>query len=119
MSASHDTTVKKKVELKKPEVKRRGRGRNPNDDSAYFTYNFLQQKEVDYRSGYDMGEFLYRLHFLAQLNVVPIRLGAPFGYLLAGVVSFILKENTEEAAVKFVTSTTYFKLAESLGATFI
>jgi len=32
---------------------------------------------------------LYRLHFLAQLNVVPIRLGAPFGYLLAGVVSFI------------------------------
>ncbi len=35
--------------------------------------------------------------------------------LFGGVVSFTLKENTEEAAVKFVTSTTYFKLAESLG----
>lgn len=32
-----------------------------------------------------------------------------------GVVSFVLKENTETAAVKFVTSTRYFKLAESLG----
>jgi len=36
-----------------------------------------------------MGEFLYRLHFLAQLNVVPLRMGAPFGYLLAGIVSFL------------------------------
>ena len=35
--------------------------------------------------------------------------------LFGGVVSFTLKDNTEEAAVKFVTSTTYFKLAESLG----
>lgn len=32
-----------------------------------------------------------------------------------GVVSFILKEDTEEAATAFVTSTQYFKLAESLG----
>lgn len=32
-----------------------------------------------------------------------------------GVVSFILKENTIEAATTFVTSTRYFKLAESLG----
>ena len=35
--------------------------------------------------------------------------------LYGGVVSFSLKENTEEAATKFVTSTNYFKLAESLG----
>jgi cystathionine beta-lyase/cystathionine gamma-synthase len=35
--------------------------------------------------------------------------------LFGGIVSFSLKENTEEAAVRFVTSTTYFKLAESLG----
>lgn len=86
MSSSHDTTLKKKQsEKKRPE--RRGRGRN--DDSAYFTYDFRAKQQSDYRAGYDMGEFLYRLHFLAQLNVVPIRLGAPFGYLLAGVVSFI------------------------------
>lgn len=32
-----------------------------------------------------------------------------------GVVSFTLKEDTEEAATAFVTSTQYFKLAESLG----
>lgn len=32
-----------------------------------------------------------------------------------GIVSFTLKEDTEEAAQAFVTSTGYFKLAESLG----
>jgi cystathionine beta-lyase len=31
------------------------------------------------------------------------------------VVSFTLKEDSEQAAINFVTSTTYFKLAESLG----
>jgi len=89
MSASHDTTLKKKVEKKRPEGRGGGRGRGRNDDSAFFTYNFTNKQETDYRAGYDMGEFLYRLHFLAQLNSVPIRLGVPFGYLLAGVVSFI------------------------------
>ena len=32
-----------------------------------------------------------------------------------GIVSFTLKQDTEEAATAFVTSTQYFKLAESLG----
>ncbi|HEY0750162.1 MAG TPA: PLP-dependent aspartate aminotransferase family protein [Chitinophagaceae bacterium] len=32
-----------------------------------------------------------------------------------GIVSFSLKEDTEEAAIRFVTSTKLFKLAESLG----
>lgn len=32
-----------------------------------------------------------------------------------GIVSFSLKQDTEEAATNFVTSTKYFKLAESLG----
>jgi hypothetical protein len=37
-----------------------------------------------------MGEFLFRLHFMAQLNQVPIRVGiAPFGYLIAGITAFI------------------------------
>ena len=35
--------------------------------------------------------------------------------LFGGIVSFTLKEDTQEAAHKFVTNTTYFKLAESLG----
>lgn len=32
-----------------------------------------------------------------------------------GIVSFTLKDDTEAAAVEFVTHTKYFKLAESLG----
>ena len=32
-----------------------------------------------------------------------------------GIVSFTLRNDTEDAAIKFVTSTQYFKLAESLG----
>ncbi|MBO6516608.1 MAG: PLP-dependent transferase [Bacteroidia bacterium] len=35
--------------------------------------------------------------------------------LFGGVVSFSLKEDTEEQAEQFVTQTSYFKLAESLG----
>tara|TARA_R110000787_G_scaffold285949_1_gene402822 strand:- start:9456 stop:10625 length:1170 start_codon:yes stop_codon:yes gene_type:complete len=35
--------------------------------------------------------------------------------LYGGIVSFALKVDTQEAAVKFVTNTQYFKLAESLG----
>ncbi|MGH2622905.1 MAG: PepSY-associated TM helix domain-containing protein, partial [Sphingobacterium sp.] len=61
-----------------------------NNDPKYFNYDFLTQKSGDYQSSYDMGEFLYRLHFLAQLNQVPIRIGiAPFGYLVAGITSFL------------------------------
>lgn len=92
MSASNDSTVKAKKkpqEKKKTEEKRSGRKKRGDDDTAFFTYNFLQKKSVDYQAGYDMGEFLYRLHFLAQLNAIPIRLGMPFGYLLAGIVSFL------------------------------
>jgi hypothetical protein len=88
MSASNDTTLKKKMIPGAAPKKRRG-GRGGDGDSAFFTYDFAHEKESDYVRSYDMGEFLYRLHFLAQLNQIPIRLGAPFGYLLAGVVSFI------------------------------
>jgi len=35
--------------------------------------------------------------------------------LFGGIVSFTLKEDTQEAANSFVTNTSYFKLAESLG----
>jgi uncharacterized iron-regulated membrane protein len=92
MSPSMDSTLKKK---KKPGEGREGRGgggrgRGRGDgDSAFFTYSFAEQKQAEYGESYDMGEFLYRLHFFAQLNIIPIRLGSPFGYLLAGVVSFI------------------------------
>lgn len=71
---------------KKPERSRR-RGKS---DSKYFSYDMVANKTGDYSSNYDMGEFLYRLHFLAQMNQIPIRLGfAPFGYFVAGLVSFL------------------------------
>ncbi|PQA56845.1 PepSY-associated TM helix domain-containing protein [Siphonobacter curvatus] len=90
MTASHDPEVQKLKSKKKPEAKRGGRGRRGDGDSAFFTYDFSKKKEADYATSYTMGEFLYRLHFLAQLNqVFPFRLGVPFGYLLAGIVSFI------------------------------
>lgn len=90
MSASADTTITKPKP--KTEERRRGRGRRgADDDSAYFLYSFTEQKAAgDYSDAYDMGEFLYRLHFLAQLNqVMPFYIGTPFGYLVAGIVSFL------------------------------
>lgn len=71
MGASQDTTL------------------SPPGDAAYFNYDFQVHRAASYADAYDMGEFLYRLHFLAQLNHIPINIGTPFGYLLAGVVSFL------------------------------
>ncbi|MCF0069311.1 PepSY domain-containing protein [Dyadobacter sp. CY261] len=89
MTASQDTTVSKPKPKLKKEGKRRGRGRAENGDSAYFRYHFADQKAGDYSDSYDMAEFLYRLHFLAQLNQVGINIGTPFGYLVAGIVAFL------------------------------
>lgn len=69
--------------------KKRGRGRRIDEDSMYFSYNLATKKPADYSDGYTMGEFLYRLHFLAPLNQIGIHIGRPFGYTLAGLVSFI------------------------------
>src|SRR5690606_4874402 len=61
-----------------------------NTDSKYFGYNFINKKSGSYTENYDLAEFLYRLHFLAQLNEVPINIGiGPFGYVVAGFTSFI------------------------------
>lgn len=87
MSASKDSTL---VPKKQPEKKKeKGRGRRREGDGQYFKYNFIKGESKTYEQSYDMGEFLYRLHFLAQLNQVPIRIGAPFGYLLAGIIAFV------------------------------
>ncbi|SEL26232.1 PepSY-associated TM helix domain-containing protein [Parapedobacter koreensis] len=58
-------------------------------ESTYFYYNLADKQGRSYEDAYDLGEFLYRLHFLAQLNYVPIPVGYPFGYVLAGLVSFL------------------------------
>lgn len=92
ISASNDSILNKENVAQKKPVKeqKKGRGRGGNTDSKYFSYDFVQHKSGDYASNYDMSEFLYRLHFLAQLNEVPIRVGiAPFGYFVAGITSFL------------------------------
>lgn len=61
-----------------------------NSDAKYFGYNFVNKKTGNYSENYDLAEFLYRLHFLAQLNEVPINIGiGPFGYVVAGLTSFL------------------------------
>lgn len=87
VTASKDSTL---VPKKKPEtaVKVKKRGRRSEGDGAYFKYNFYKGNSKTYEESYDLGEFLYRLHFLAQANQIPIKIGTPFGYLVAGLVSF-------------------------------
>ena len=87
VTASKDSTL---VPKKKPEAagKAKKRGRRSEGDGAYFKYNFYKGDSKTYEESYDLGEFLYRLHFLAQANQIPIKIGTPFGYLLAGLVSF-------------------------------
>ena len=58
-------------------------------ESTYFYYNLADKQGRSYSEAYDLGEFLYRLHFLAQLNYVPIPIGYPLGYVVAGLVSFL------------------------------
>lgn len=79
----------RKANVEEGKKKKRGRGRRGAEDSMYFTYDLATKKPSDYGDGYTMGEFLYRLHFLAPLNQIGINIGRPFGYTLAGLVSFI------------------------------
>src|SRR5690606_10919383 len=69
LSASKDTTAI-------PDEKKGRRGK-------FFYMNVDDYKTYDYASNYSIGEFLYRLHFLAQLNLY-----GRSGYLIAGIISF-------------------------------
>ncbi|KZE74083.1 peptidase [Myroides marinus] len=52
-------------------------------------YDTTTKENYTYEETYSLGEFLYRLHFLAQLNgLVNIHI-SPFGYFVAGLVAFI------------------------------
>lgn len=64
----------KNLEEKGPKRRRRG---------TFMYLNTQDMKTYDYRSSYSLGEFLYRLHFFAQLNFY-----GRSGYLLAGIVAF-------------------------------
>jgi len=92
VSVSKDSVVANEAARNAPtgkEAKRGGHGRGARGDAVYFTYDFAKKKSLDGREGYTLGEFLYRLHFLAQLNQIGINIGTPFGYAVAGLVSFM------------------------------
>jgi len=55
---------------------------------GFFYYDIQKHTKADYKQSYDLGEFLYRLHFLAQLNSIA-DVGFPLGYYIAGLVAFI------------------------------
>lgn len=85
LTLSKDSTL---VPKKKPGAEKKAGKRGRRAEGESFKYDFSKGESSTYEKSYDLGEFLYRLHFLAQLNQVPIRIGVPFGYLLAGLVSF-------------------------------
>lgn len=64
ISASKDTIIAKKTE-----------------GAKFFYLDTKNKKEHTYENSYTLGEFLYRLHFLAQIYY-------PIGYYLAGFVAF-------------------------------
>ena len=68
ISASKDTTTTEEAKG------RRG---------DFFYINTDTHQTYDYAGNYTIGEFLYRLHFLAQLNLY-----GRSGYLIAGIISF-------------------------------
>lgn len=73
-SESKDTT--------QPKAKKRGRR------GSFFILNPITKEQQEYNEAYDLGEFLYRLHFFAQLNSVA-KLGFPLGYYIAGIVAIM------------------------------
>lgn len=78
---AHSGRVSVYVSESKDTVNNKGRG-------GFFTLNPKTFETADYRNAYDLGEFLYRLHFLAQVNQIA-KFGFPLGYYIAGAVAFI------------------------------
>ncbi|MDR7130316.1 putative iron-regulated membrane protein [Algoriphagus sp. 4150] len=68
---------------KDAEVKEGERGRGRGGRGNFFYMNTQNLNTYDYQESYSFGEFLYRLHFFAQLNFF-----GRSGYMLAGIVAF-------------------------------
>ncbi|MCH5718938.1 hypothetical protein [Niabella hibiscisoli] len=48
---------------------------------SFFYYDIQKHTRSDYKQSYDLGEFLYRLHFLAQVNSIA-NVGFPWAIIL-------------------------------------
>ncbi|WP_010255221.1 PepSY-associated TM helix domain-containing protein [Myroides injenensis] len=58
-------------------------------ERTFGVFDSVTKETKSYSEGYGLGEFLYRLHFLAPVNgIFNIDIGFPIGYLIAGLVSF-------------------------------
>ena len=55
-------------------------------ERKFFSFDPVSHKALEYEENYDLGEFLYRLHFLAPVNGA-VKLGFPIGYYIAGIVA--------------------------------
>lgn len=56
-------------------------------ERSFVMYDTASDNSKTYAEGYSLGEFLYRLHFLAPVNSLA-SFSIPLGYLIAGLVSF-------------------------------
>ncbi|WP_192346872.1 PepSY domain-containing protein [Algoriphagus sp. Y33] len=65
------------------EVKEGEKGRGRGGRGNFFYLNTKNLDTYDYQESYSFGEFLYRLHFFAQLNFF-----GRSGYMLAGIIAF-------------------------------
>lgn len=58
-------------------------------EGGYFYINPLSKKtSVEYDKAYNLGEFLYELHYFEQINHIA-DFGFPIGYYVSGVVAFL------------------------------
>jgi cysteine-S-conjugate beta-lyase len=77
--------------------------------------------EKQSKNAFEAARFLQSLHEVKQVFYPGLAthknhdIAAEQQSAFGGIVSFTLNENTEESAIRFVTSTQLFKLAESLG----
>jgi len=57
-------------------------------ERSFFSLDPVTHKMSSYSEGYDLGEFLYRLHFLAPVNSMA-KFGFPLGYYIAGAIAIM------------------------------
>lgn len=57
-------------------------------ERGFVMYDTYTNESKSYAEQYSLGEFLYRLHFLAPVNSL-VDMSIPPGYLIAGIVAFI------------------------------
>lgn len=84
----HEHSRQIRVSISEPKDTTVVREKKRKRDRIFFGLDPVNFKAEKYKEGYDLGEFLYRLHFLAPLNGV-VKLGFPIGYYIAGSIAIM------------------------------